>query len=645
MRHGSDLDAGAFARYFDHMHKRLFLHFGAASLGSTLAGCLATAPTASDTGAAAASSTSSGAGPAPDPAWEALRTPATGIPTHQAQQSARLAFERVANGQAFAGTSAQSALPAQSLRQVAAAQDSMDRALADFARRWPSISPQRRQTAMARDVTPSVAQTMRQMMLTADKQVRPTPAPTVVTTAPEVEVPPGAGVRFNIKGYCLDAGLPAPVKGDQAYLAPVDARVIAPALAPLYEGAAAWAAKASKTDGLYPLAQQVYWALAHAGTNNHWAKNPAPDVRRAMDQITPGGYKIFESYHTTELAKREVLKAVLKQSGLDRYIGADQIARGDYAGAVTRALEQQIAQGSRMPSQKGQGYSWLAPGVAARITGSGPLAMDMEIINTSGQPFRFVPANYIAQPADRKQPVALPARLTGITTTSFSGASPLAALQRLFTDLGEKLATFVSQPLFGGAFDWMLQPARIDMTMSRTWAALQDLDRRYPLKAAIGAMPVIGNSLSLYEGFFGKDWLTGSPLSNTERAIALAATMPGEATIVQGLKILERSGALKALEKVPGLDQFARDLPGKVYDAIDSTVFQAGWVPVRGAMRNARNENNANASAGTSALLDENVNPLQMLGNPGTSGFGLPSQVVAVFRQESPSWSRLMGLN
>jgi len=271
--------------------------------------------------------------------------------------------------------------------------------------------------------------------------------------------------------------------------------------------------------------------------------------------------------------------------------------------------------------------------------------MAVDVLNTSTQPYRFIPASFIAQPADKKQPVALPAKLTGISTTSFGAGSPIAALERLFTGLGEKLRSFFSQPVFGGAFDWMFETPRFEMSPGRAWAALQELDKRFPLKAVIGATPVIGNSLSLYEAGSGKDWLNGTALTDTERAIAMAATMPGEATILQGLKALERTGALKALEKVPGLEQFARNLPAKVEEAIETTVFQAGWMPLRGAMRSARNENNANPSASSNTvLLDEGINPLQMLGNPGSSGFGLPSQVVELLRQQSPNWSSLMGL-
>ena len=637
------------------MQKRLFLHLGTASLGGTLAGCLATPGAGKVSGAggaapagAPASNTAAGS-PDAAPDWETLRTPATGIPSVQAQQAARQAFERAAGGQLTlppspAGTPGAFELSASDLRGVAAAQDSMDRALADFARRWPSISPGQRQAAMARTVTPTIAQTMGQMVRLADQQRSRPPQRSTTSprqSAPDVVVQPGSSASFDIKGYCLDARVPAPVKNDLAYISPVGDRIPA-SLMPLYEGAAAWVEQSPRNAAL---GQQVYWALAHAGSNSPWARTPSPRIRQAFDEMASNGASTFDAYHQSELAKREVLKQVLRQTGLDRYVGAEQIARGDYAGAAQRALDQQIAQGSRMPSQRGLGYSWLAPGVAARATGSAPLGMAVEVLNTSAQPYRFIPASFIAQPADKKQPVALPGRLNGISTANYVGGSPWSALEQMFTGLGDKLRSFFSRPIFGGSFDWMFEPPRFDMTMGRAWASLQDLDRRYPLKAAIGAMPVIGNSLSLYEGVTGQDWLYNQQLTDTEQVIALVSTIPGEATLLQGLKVLESSGALRALERVPGLEQFARNLPLKVEEAIDTAVFQAAWVPLRGALRNARGENNANALPDSSrALLDENLNVFQMLSSPSPRGLGLPAPVRDVFRQQSPNWASLMGL-
>lgn len=662
------------------MHKRLFLHFGAASLGSTLAGCLATAPSAGgeapapDTSSTGSDRAATGSG-ATD--WQAMSTPASGIPSWQAQQTARQAFERAASGPQG---SAAADLPAQALQPVVAAKAAMEQSLADFVRRWPSIAPARRQAAMARHVTPSIVEVVREMVFVADRQTRPqgapagtmrasapatrttatgrNGAPAQATAASDVVVQPGSRVRFNIKGYCLDAGLPAPVQGDQAYLAPVASRVIAPALAPLYEGAASWAARASNNNGLYPLAQQLYWALAHAGTNNHWARSPSPDVRRAMDEITPGGYRIFENYHTTELAKREVLKTVLKQTGLDRKIGTagvEQITRGDYAGAVTRALEQQIAAGSRMPSQKGQGYSWLAPGVAARTTGSGPLAMDVEILNTSEQPFRFVPANFIVQPADKKQPVALPARLTGITATALQGASPMAALDRMFAGLEDRLSTFFTQPLFAGAFDWMRNPSPLVTASSgsaRNW--LQDLDSRYPLKTTLGVVPFLGNALALYEAALGKDWLYGNELPLQDRALALGAAIPSQNATLRGLEYLERKGVIDAIGKLVGSPERVQLEFVKLYNAVDGPVYSTVVMPARGYFRAGWGENNTNDSANNGAgarpslganvsvaLLDENVNNFKIFAD---ASLGLSEPVTQMLREQSRNWATIVGL-
>lgn len=654
------------------MHKRLFLHFGVASLGS-LSGCLATAPSSGKNGAGPAAEPS-GAPQGPD--WEALRTPASGIPSSLAQQSARQAFERAS----VATAAGPAVFSAQALEPIEAARAAMDKSFAAFERQWPSIDPKRRQAAMARLVTPSIAQNARQMVFLADRQIRPSaPSSPAVrtasaasaasassrgapaagsTTATEVVVQPGRRVRFNIKGYCLDAGLPAPVQGDLSYLAPVSARVIAAELAPLYEGAAAWAARSSNNDGLYPPAQQLYWALAHAGTDNHWARNPGPDVRRAMDEITPGGYKIFDNYNKTELAKREVLKAVLKQSGLDRKIGSagvEQIARGDYAGAATRALEQQIAAGSRMPSQKGQGYSWLAPGVAARTTGSGPLAVDVEIINTGEQPYRFVPANFIAQPVDRKQPVALPARLTAVADTALNPDSVITAISQMFSALEDRVRGFFTQSMFAGAFDWMRLPSPLitaDRSRARDW--LVDLDSRYPLKTALGVTPFVGNALALYEAFSGTDWLYGNDLAVQDRALALGASIPAQSAALRGLEYLERKGFFTALGKITNRDEFVQKVFVDLYNAVEGPVYSTIVMPARGAFRSHWGENNTGASAayGSSeraalaanpslALVDEKFNALKILAD---AQLNLPAPAAKMLREQSANWPAIIGL-
>ncbi len=485
------------------------------------------------------------------------------------------------------------------------------------------------------------------------------PAATCVSGAAVTDrvVPPGLMASFAIQGYCLDSRVGAPNRGDQLHLVPVGARIPA-TLAPVYEGLGHWARLHPREENLI---QSAYWALAHAGTTNPYAR-PAPQTQRVLDEAYPGGAAIQANYHATEAMKAQVLGALLRQAGVDRLPGMDALLRGDVAGATEQLMRQRIAEGQRMPGPKGHGYSWIAPGVAARAVGSGPLRVDIQVLNLSGQAFRFIPAHYVAQPVARMQPVGLPARVMS-TGAELAGAVNhaltanerwLRAVRGHIGALAQSLRDFLSRPLFAGAFDWAFERPRLDLSTNRLLGLVREGDRRFMLKTAVDASPVIGNLLSLHEAVSGTDWLYGQALTPLERTLLVAAAAPGANALWKTYTTVDRlvkSGAVavspaarKYLEvSVNKLGEFVAGggAPGFLRDFLYLPARQVGEFSRAQGNVERRAEFNPDPAAG---LFDQAINLWNWIGNDRAGQFSANPAERAVLRELAPHWDRVAAM-
>lgn len=645
--------------------RRLFFRIGSAGVGSLyLSGCVSVPKTS---GTEAQPSTTA---PTDTPALPSMRSAPERVPTLQDQDGARQAFSRHfdrAPAQSVAPqdpTAATSAAPAHIRNALSSSGEQLDEALRRFAAQWPTLRPPQRQSAMIRALGRPLALHMADIaklvalpasMLATNGRATAAAAPSGGQFAADLVVPAGASASFSIQGFCLDSKVGAPNRGDQLHLVPSSSTIPTPLLA-VYEGLGHWARNNARQEQLI---QSAYWALAHAGTNNPYAR-PAAQTQRVLNEAYPGGAAIQASYHASESLKSQVLDALLRQAGVDRLPGMDALLRGDVATATQQLMNQRIAEGQRIAGPKGHGYSWLAPGVAARATGNGPLGVDIQVLNTTAQPFRFVPANYIAQPVARMQPVGLPARIAAAAGSAGGRALTateqwLGAIQASLGTLGRSLQDFFARPLFAGAFDWTVERPRFDISTDRLLALVREGDRRFMLKTAVDASPVLGNLLSLHEAVSGTDWLYGQPLHPVERTMLFAAALPGANAIWKSYTTMGRLVDSGAIALSPG----AKAYVGRAVDTLGEFAAGGGtagfmrealYMPARQVGEFSRTQGNldrraANAPEPSSTLVDPATNVWSWIGNDATGQFTASPAQRAIMRELAPHWGRASGLS
>lgn len=647
--------------------RRDFLQLGTAGAGVLcLPGCVSV-PKSGQPAATEAQPTDATAQPGRSPFGITVEK----LPSIQEQTSAREAFARHGDRTSLQpqathdSVDAVAAAPAHIRGPLLASREALQSAQNRFAAQWPALRPEQRQSAMVRTVAAPMARHMTEVAkliaanpasfsTAASPSVRPAASQ---QAAPDMLVPAGSMASFSIQGFCLDSRVGAPNRGDQLHLIPT-ATTIAEPLRPVYEGLGHWARANHREEHLI---QSAYWALAHAGTNNPYAR-PAAQTQRVLNEAYPGGAALQASYHATEGMKTQVLEAVLRQAGVDRIPGVDALLRGDVATATQQLMNHRIAEGQRTAGPKGHGYSWIAPGIAARAVGNGPLGVDIQVLNTSTQPFRFIPANYIAQPVARMQPVGLPARITAsaggmgdvVGRALTGGEQWLRAVQASIGSLGRSMQDFFARPLFAGAFDWTFERPRMDLSTDRLLGLVRDGDRRFMLKTAIDASPVIGNVLSLHEAVSGVDWLYGQTLNPAERTMLVAAALPGANALWKTYTTMGRlveSGAIALSPAAKAYVQRSVDGLGDFIAGGGTAGFmrEALYIPARQVGEFSRTQGNLdrraqNHSDPTAGLYDPATNVWSWIGNDRANQFSATPAERGVMRELAPHWARAAGL-
>ena len=482
-----------------------------------------------------------------------------GRPGAQDQAEAKALFDSAARLQ---GSSA-----------IAVAERALQTGKAQLLAEWPQIAGSQLAINAVTEVTNQIARPVQKIMSALVLQA--SQATSQQTTQVQslgqnlgdgvITIAPGAVASFTMKGHCLDPELGAPNKGDALYLVPVSNKIPAE-LVPLYNAVGAWATT-TRNDFLV---QQVVWAITEAGTDSMWARAPSNAVFQAMDQAMPGGADAFRQYHGRKIAINSLMKNVLAQTGLNRYIKPEDILGGDPTKAANRALQSLITKGESVQGGKGTGYSMLAPNVAARGIGDGPLKGAYQVLNASDSPFVYRSMDYAAAPEAVKQTVSSTTDLQALSIKDASTKrveNPVGVLQSLMNDL----KSFLGNPTFAGAFSWMDKPLRAGLVIDRAMNKVRELDRTYPIKAIVSGSPVAGNLMALYETASGKDWLYGTDLSVADRALAAFSTIPGENTLLASVRYLSKKGKLGIASKnviAQTVGQKAVSIADKIVDRV-----------------------------------------------------------------------------
>lgn len=358
---------------------------------------------------------------------------------------------------------------------------------------------------------------------TTRKQVLQPAAGTVSLRNGVISLPAGGFCSFESKGTCLDQTMPAPNKGEPFRMVPIE-RVISSALIPVYRSMLL-------KSGADPLVKQnlqgLSWLLRAPGNQNA-ATQINSVTRQLLDHVHPGGSLLFERAVATEglLAPLRDILGV-----------ADGIASFDFStlsnpAAAAAAVDAHLQQLSRMkvaqPIPQDNSYlSMAGPQLAVMSVGEALLRPRISILNASTSPASFDLSRFAAVSPRDVQRVSL------IPPESVSGRGfPMVSDASAFTAKSEVDEILDALKVDGKS----LLPKMVGFIPSmqgRIGKLVAKGARHAPLRAAIEALPFVGNVLSAYSIYTGRDWASGEELTPADYVLNAMGTIPGAAQLTR----------------------------------------------------------------------------------------------------------------
>lgn len=217
-----------------------------------------------------------------------------------------------------------------------------------------------------------------------------------------IEIPPGAAITYENKGYCLDPHLPAPREGHEFQLVPVSC-LIPEGLQGIYDKLVTCAANGDSA--VMSNMQHLMWALRTAGTDAAYANNLTSEQRRILDSCSEYAGE-FEDFCSNERARAQLLGWLIAKvdARLNINIGGVSYKASDLldpdvgAKKIDAHLQQLIDLGEMVPIEHiGFNYGELEKGIYTDVMGTGPLKFRATVANATSQPFVFYPQRYVGQ--------------------------------------------------------------------------------------------------------------------------------------------------------------------------------------------------------------------------------------------------------
>lgn len=217
-----------------------------------------------------------------------------------------------------------------------------------------------------------------------------------------IEIPPGAAITYENKGYCLDPHLPAPREGHEFQLVPVSC-LIPEGLQGIYDKLVTRAANGDSA--VMANMQHLMWALRTAGTDAAYANNLTSEQRRILDSCSEYAGE-FEDFCSNERARAQLLGWLIAKvdARLNINIGGVSYKASDLLDPdvgtkkIDAHLQQLIDLGEMVPIEHtGFNYGELENGIYTDVMGTGPLKFRATVANATSQPFVFYPQHYVGQ--------------------------------------------------------------------------------------------------------------------------------------------------------------------------------------------------------------------------------------------------------
>lgn len=379
-------------------------------------------------------------------------------------------------------------------------------------------------------------------------------------------LPPLTGLRVRYRGHCMDSGLPAPSKGELLDMTYIDERLYIK-LRPVFKALCRWSAQTKD-----PSAQTLTWIVTSAGQEHGYCANMNLEHFNKLQQIYPNGGAIVRDHHNTQVMATRLLQKGLEKAGVNKFMqGVNMNSSRQVDQAAERELSHLINQGLQDQGSGQPGFNLLGPQSPTRSVGIGTLSNELTIVNTGSTPTNIDLTELVAKPRRRRQSISgiLPANQgdMGVDSLALSDVkvtpqqkSEMDSLFQSFENSVMKWASLKGPDVLLGIgtsyavtenAKRLLEKAKSDQVKAMAMRIGKNA------KLLIDAAPVVGNVLSLYEAVSGKDWLTGSELSNLERAASLIGTIPGAGALktagATGAK-LANSALVKALESSAKFD-------------------------------------------------------------------------------------------
>lgn len=313
-----------------------------------------------------------------------------------------------------------------------------------------------------------------------------------------VVIPAGGSARIQMRGWCMDEGLPAPTLGDKLRLRPAslyfDTR-----LQGLEQAVLRYAAQMRLPE---TTVQHILWGLRGVSSADRYALSLVrrPDLLAILERARAGSAALVQRLVNEEVSRRKAQQDIARL--IDRALGGNgrQPLLGDLLNdlldprASERAIERQL-QVQTLPLEQRRAvpdaaqYSKLADGVYARTVGTAPLVVQSIIINESARPFVFDPTQWVAESLLPQQRVAF----GGVARAEVTQPKASSAAAMDWTKFFGELAEAIRDKLMGiGSAHQRGAAERLVQHYTQRLAQLHPV-----LREATAHLPVLGNIISL----------------------------------------------------------------------------------------------------------------------------------------------------
>lgn len=375
-----------------------------------------------------------------------------------------------------------------------------------------------------------------------------------------ITIPPGARVQFRLNGACMDDGMPAPARGEQLTIRPIEG-YIHPQLMDVYRGINRQYANGDLPFNDY---QHLVWAIRNVETKDTpYIANLRAHQVEALNQAAPGGANLLRRTHT--MAANNPLNDIANglTSAFDEALGSLQLNINGQTLSAAQLLQQgnsdQAIEGilstltsqeprERVPAGDLSDFTVLDNGLVVQSRAQRQLSPGFTIVNPTNEMIGFNPSGYVAESRRNTQRLTIPFVPDNLDIDSDTpGVDKNSYVRAFFSRLADDLRLFNVDTVLRNAYEIRDRASGFFTDVAASWSpAMERMEFQKVanmmktiqplLRHSVDFMPILGNMMSMYEVVYGHHYLEpGNPSSLPERGLALIGVIPGGRMAVQGV--------------------------------------------------------------------------------------------------------------